>query len=415
MTTLLPTNQPQKNNSNSQEFHRPEIQLLLYCARSCINPVTAGKIQKLSEQELDWHYLLRIAARNQIIPLLYQNLKLICPKAVPENILHQLQQCFQNNASKNMFLTIELLKLLDLFAAHNISVIPFKGPVLGQFAYGSLILRNISDLDILVKKQDFLRAKDLLIRHGYQHKYCSEHEAAYVQAQLIRDDGLVGVDLHYGITPRDFSFTLDTEPFWEHLSSLSLVSKTVPNLTVADALLVACIQPIKENWGSLKRICDIAELCRRCTEKDWQVFSEEIHKLGNERIFLVSLIMAHRFLEVSLSNELSEKIRVLPSLESTALEMSKQFFCETPSDSNLSIIWAKIQLQKILLYDSQNTIKYFAFIAFNVNEKDRLILPFLLPKYLNFLYYPLRLFRLSKLALKSVLMARQEANSASPK
>ncbi|MBE9198379.1 MULTISPECIES: nucleotidyltransferase family protein [unclassified Nodularia (in: cyanobacteria)] len=405
MTTLLQTNQPQKNNPNSQIFHRPEIQLLLYCSRTCINAVTAEKIQKLSEQELDWNYLLRIAARNEIIPLLYQSLKLICPKAVPKNILHQLQQCFQANASRNMFLTTELLKLLDLFAAQNISAIPFKGPVFGQFAYGSLILRNISDLDILVEKQDFLRAKELLIRHGYQHKYFGEHEAAYVQAQLIRDDGLVGVDLHYGITPRDFLFTLDTEPFWEHLTSLSLAGKTVPNLSVSDALLVACVQPIKENWKSFKRICDIAELCKLCTEKDWQVFFEEMQKLGNEKTFLVSLIMAHHLLEISLPKEVSEKIRVLPSLKSTTLEISEQFFSETPNDSDLSINWGKIQLLRMSLYNNQNQIKYLAFVAFNINEKDKLMLPFPLPKYLYFLYYPLRLFRLLltyKIGLKDI-------------
>ncbi|MDB9371944.1 nucleotidyltransferase family protein [Nodularia sphaerocarpa] len=403
MTTLLPTNQPQNNNSNSQKFHRPEIQLLLCCSRSRINAVTAEKIQKLSEQELDWDYLLRIAAGNEIIPLLCQNLKLICPKAVPENIMKQLQQCFQNNASKNMFLTTELLKLLDLFAAHNISVIPFKGPVLGQFAYGSLILRNISDLDILVKKQDFLRAKELLIRHGYQHKYFGEDEAAYVQAQLIRDDGLVGVDLHYGITPKDFVFSLDTEPFWEQLNSLCLAGKTVPNLSITDALLVACVQPIKENWRSFKRICDIAELCRVCTEKDWQVFSQEMQKLGNERTFLVSLIMAHNLLEVTLPNELLENIRLFRSLESRTLEMSQQFFWDTLTDGEHSRKWVKFNLMRMSL--NKNTIKHLAFVVFNINEKDKLMLPFTLPNYLYFLYYPLRLFRLLftyKIGLKDI-------------
>ena len=404
MNTLIPTNHGHKNNFNYPNLYRPETQLLLCCSRTCIDAATAEKIQKLSEQELDWNYLIRIAARNEIIPLLYQSLKLTCPKAVPENILNQLQKCYQNNASKNMFLTQELLKLLDLFVAHNISALPFKGPVLGQFAYGNLVLRNISDLDILVKKQDFLRAKELLIRHGYQHKYFGGHEAAYVQAQLIRDDGLVGVDLHYGITPSDFLFSLDTEPFWQHFTSVSLAGKNVIRLSLIDALLVACVQPIKENWRSFKRICDIAELIKHCTNKDWKIFLDTIDNFGNQRVFFVSLIMTHDLLNVPLPNEIHERIRTFDSLEAIILELAEQFFYDACSiDSEQSINFGKIILQKIYLYDKQEQLKSLGNIVFNVNEKDRLL--FSLPKYLYFLYYPLRLFRLLltyKIGLKEI-------------
>ncbi|HYW22401.1 MAG TPA: nucleotidyltransferase family protein [Nodularia sp. (in: cyanobacteria)] len=405
MNTLVKTNEIFNKNSNLERFHRLEIQLLLCCSRSCIDASTAEKIERLSEQELDWKYLIRIAARNEVIPLLYQNLKLICPKAVPPNILNQLQQWFQENASRNIFLTTELLKLLDLLAAHNIPAIPFKGPVLGHVAYGSLLLRSMSDLDILVKKQDFLRAKELLIRHGYQHKYFGDHEAANFQAQLIRDDALVGLDLHYGVTPRDFLFSLDTELFWQHLTSVAIAGKNVRHLSLSDALLVACIQPIKENWRSFKRICDIAELIKICTKKDWQDFLDVIDTLGNERRFLVSLIMANHLLAVSLPYEVSERIRRMPSLESTTLEMAKKFFCDTPNNAENSISMGKIILLQMSLHDkSQERIKSLVDVFFKINERDILLLP--LPKYLYFLYYPFRLFRLLityKIGLKEII------------
>jgi hypothetical protein len=49
-------------------------------------------------------------------------------------------------------LTAELCRLISLFAAADIAAIPYKGPVLGLFAYGNIALRRFVDLDVIVKK-----------------------------------------------------------------------------------------------------------------------------------------------------------------------------------------------------------------------------------------------------------------------
>jgi len=49
--------------------------------------------------------------------------------------------------------TGELLKLLNLFAAHGIGVIPYKGPTFGSCRLGNLALREFTDLDILVQTE----------------------------------------------------------------------------------------------------------------------------------------------------------------------------------------------------------------------------------------------------------------------
>lgn len=167
---------------------RFEDELLLCCARSHVDPKTAERIQNLLQEDLDWIYLIGTAFQHRVLPLLYSSLKNTSLKGVPQVILNQLHSHFHANTQNNLFLTKELLILLELFADHNISAIPFKGPVLAASAYGDLAWRQFSDLDILVHKQDFLKAKDLLIRHGYHHLYCGEHETAYAQAQLLRDD-----------------------------------------------------------------------------------------------------------------------------------------------------------------------------------------------------------------------------------
>jgi hypothetical protein len=115
----------------------PEIELLLCCARTQPSPEIGQQIQTLAQQSLDWSYLLQTAARHSVLPLLYQNLKTLCPEAVPKPVLSELRNFFHTNAAHNLFLTQELLKILKLFQDNDIPAIPFKGPVLAVSVYGN--------------------------------------------------------------------------------------------------------------------------------------------------------------------------------------------------------------------------------------------------------------------------------------
>ena len=109
---------------------QPEIELLLCCARTQPSSEISQQIQNLVQQSIDWDFLLKTAARHKVLPLLYQNLKTLCPEAVPKPVLSELLNFFHTNAAHNLFLTQELLKILKLFQDNDIPVIPFKGPVL---------------------------------------------------------------------------------------------------------------------------------------------------------------------------------------------------------------------------------------------------------------------------------------------
>lgn len=368
---------------------RPEIELLLCCARTRIDPETAERIRTLLLKNIDWRYLVQTSLCHGVMPLLYQNLNDTCSESVPQPILVELRNHFQKNAAYNLFLTQELLKLLNLFEEHDIPTIPFKGPVLTAIAYGNLSLRQFGDLDILVHKQDFLRAKDLLIRQGYHHLYFGEHETANAQAQLLRDDGLVNVDLHYGMTPRDFFFSLESEPFWHRHSSISLADTKVNCFSPEDSLLVAYVHGYKDGWSSLKRICDMAELICAHPRSDWGKIMNCVDTLGVERSFLIILLFANNYLGTPLPEIVSKRIKALPTLRLLTLQLHRQLFCETEQ----TLRFGETTLFRLATMDNlQNKLQYFFRIAFTLNEKDRESMP--LPTFLSLLYYPLRLFRL---------------------
>jgi hypothetical protein len=104
---------------------RPEIALLLCCARTRLDSEHIEQIRTLLREDLDWQYLMQAAHAQGVAPLLYRSLQANCLEAVPQTFLSQLRRHFHANALHNLFLASELLKISRLFEAHGIPVIPF--------------------------------------------------------------------------------------------------------------------------------------------------------------------------------------------------------------------------------------------------------------------------------------------------
>src|SRR4051812_44943629 len=93
-----------------------EIKLLLACVRPGTDQTAIPLIRSLLEPEIDWLYLIGLAERNGLLPLLSWRLDSACPEAVPEPLMEQLRQYFYANGLRDRYLRAELLDLLDRFA-----------------------------------------------------------------------------------------------------------------------------------------------------------------------------------------------------------------------------------------------------------------------------------------------------------
>lgn len=183
-----------------------EVQLLLSCARTAINLATADQIEALCNTDLDWNQVLELAATSGVSCLLHQSLCDVCPDLVPAIVLDQLAQTVQACTLNNLFFTQELLKLLQILEAHQIPALPYKGSALTVSLYGSLALRPFCDVDILIRPQDLVAVKALLVEAGYDTLEVDDRlEAANTwsdtERDFVRRDRKVVLDLHWRITP----------------------------------------------------------------------------------------------------------------------------------------------------------------------------------------------------------------------
>lgn len=381
MTTLLSPSTKAPTTAT-----RSEVELLLCCARTHIDSEIAERIRTLLQQDIDWAYLIQTAAQHGVIPLLYQSLNTTCPEAVPKANLAQLRNYFHTNAQRNLFLTNELLKLLNLFESHSIPAIPFKGPVLAVSAYGNLSLRCISDLDILVRERDYHKAKELLLDQGHRMLHDSEHEARCLQAQLWHEEKKVSVDLHYGIQPKHLQ--LNSEIFLKNLQPLSCAGTTIQTFSPETHLLILCVEGEKEGWNQLSRLCDVAALISSHPQMNWESLRQQARRLKVERILDFGLVLANTLLKAPVPASVLSSVKQASLIKWLATQLGKNPFSEPNSQRHPFYLWATALYYLSVSEGQLHRLLYWL----TPNEADASFLP--LPRTLHFLYYLIRPIRL---------------------
>jgi hypothetical protein len=311
---------------------RPEIRLLLCCARTRLTPEAAEEMRTLLKGHIDWQYLLELALQHRVMPLLYWNLHATCPEAVPKTILVQLQRDFHAITRRNLHLARELLTLLSMLEAHGIPAIPYKGPVLAVSVYGNLALRQFKDLDILVREQDAVRAKDLLLSQGYRPKFnpSAVYESLFRHFRqaydLMREDDQLILELHWHIISWPVFLAANSALMWTHVEQVSLAGKQIHTLAPEDVLAVLCVHGAKHRWQRLAMICDIAELLRTYPEIRWGRVLERAHQLGGARTLHLGLLLAQELLGASLPEELSRQVQADPRVQWLADRVRRWLF-----------------------------------------------------------------------------------------
>jgi Uncharacterised nucleotidyltransferase len=371
---------------------RPEVRLLLDCARTCVDAQRASRIKSLVSEGIEWAVLIRIAHEHGVMPLLYRNLNRVCLDEVPRPILRELREHFYANAGHNLLLTEELLKVLQLLEAHGIPCISYKGPVLATAIYDNVTFREFSDLDILVRERDYKVAQLLFIAQEYRLTKEFEYESTLVDAT-----GKITVDLHKRMTARQFSCPLNFEYLSGRLQRIAVDGTDVSTLSPEDTLLMLAIQITKDTgsrYFQLAKICDMAELLRAYPRLDFAQLLRQARRLGGERMLLYSLRLANNLLGTVLPQEIVSEMRFHPAIDGLVEYARRQLFegagrtvADQPAADHFR--WDVRERLRDKLYPYY--LRYVTDVVVPC-ELDRRFLP--LPRELSFLYYFIRPVRL---------------------
>lgn len=308
---------------NGTNRMRPEIDLLLLCARIHLTRLQSDRILALVGSPLDWDYLLRLATRHRLRSLLYWHLSQICPQEVPESVLSDLRATFQRTATRNLFLTWQLLELLDAFKADGIAAIPFKGPVLAASLYNNVALRPFDDLDLFVHRADISRVREILAHRGFQPLYdlTALQDANYQDSNcelcFVNERGRVAVDLHWGIAPDYFAVPFEPQDWWDRASNVMLGDREVHSLSPEDLLLYLCVHGTKHTWERLLWLTDVFELIQAYPALHYDDVFERAAGMHSTRMLLLGLALSRDLLGAVLPEPVEDRLardRAIPSL-----------------------------------------------------------------------------------------------------
>jgi hypothetical protein len=366
-----------------------EIELLLCCARTCIDSEIADRIRTTSCRDIHWKYLIELAHKHAVMPLLYQSLNTTCLDAIPNPVVRHLRDYFYANTGRNLFLTDELLKLLSLFERQGIAAIPYKGPTLAASIYGNLGLRQFGDLDILVHQRSYQKAQHVLLNQGYRPTI--EHEW---EIEFKDPSERIAVDLHKRITPEDFPSPIDFDYLAHRVEPVALAGSTVHTLCAEDTLIMLSIQVAKDGSPQLAKVCDIAELVRAHQSIDWADALSQTRRLGAHRMVLVGLSLAGNLLGTSLPQEVRREVEAQGCIRQLMEYKSHKIF--PAIDSTVRMLWTEQRFRWIVRERMRDRLfpYYLSYVygALVPNELDRRFLH--LPQRLSCLYYLVRPFRL---------------------
>lgn len=286
--------------------------LLLAVIRSYFDQPGADSLRaSLQQHPVDWSTLIRLSKQHKIWPLLYWQLKSICPELVPPATLARLRQDFLDNATLAHRHSQTLTDLINQLQTHQIRALPFKGPTLAVAGYGNLTLRTAGDLDLLVHPAEADRAIQLLAEQGYRPAAGTGprrpvEQQPHGQLELIHPDraGLV-VDLHWRLLPAYNRFQPDFERLWAGRQAVSLLNETVNTLPPEQLLVYLVLHGSKHLWLRSGPICDVAALINRHrADLDWTALQAAARQGGYERRLHLALWLCRQLLGLSLPAEI---------------------------------------------------------------------------------------------------------------
>lgn len=278
----------------------PEWKLLLAASSADPSEGDLGRILSLLQKPIEWEAVLRLADQHGTSSLLYRNLSPLGDD-VPSAARATLRQRYERNVHKSLFLTRELIRILDCLDALGIEAIPYKGVVLSEAYYGDMALRQSGDMDLFVRRQDVTRIKNAVRDLGYTARVPipeaaeEDYIASGYECTFDSPAGRNLLELQWALQPRFYAVDFEMDGLFERAVSVTVAGRRVKTPAPEDLLLVLAVHAAKHVWGKLIWLRDIKQILK-AESLNWDWVQSRARGFGIERILRITLLLANQLL-----------------------------------------------------------------------------------------------------------------------
>lgn len=307
-------------------------------------------IDTLISKVENWNYFYECAVILGVGALVSKNIKQrnTCG-AIPIEILAKLEQTYFRTASRNIFLCDCLIRVLNAFFENQIVTIPLKGVYLTEVYYKDIGIRQMSDIDLLIKSQDIEKCIMVLGKLGFR-------ESGINKTKFIRNKGgakhlptmtlhNVSVEIHYRVLIDDSTYSIDIEEYWNNAKPCLLYNIPTLALSPENLLQYLCIHLERHfNEGKMQLYQFLDIICvLKINEKqfDWDSFTLSCQRNNCLSNVHSILFLLHTYFSISFPKKVIQQLNYInndikfKSLFITFLKCNKQEISSLVENANI--------------------------------------------------------------------------------
>lgn len=308
----------------------PEFRLLVAASRWPHDARSIAAVKAAADEAIDWEHFLRVATRHRVASLAYSGLK--SAQVTPPPEIAKLLEAFSiRQAGHSMHLAHEAMRIRRALEEKSIEPLFVKGATLGMLAYGSMVLKQGRDIDVLVKRSEVFPTLEILRGFGYEpiHFVPSEPWQIEPWMDMTKDLEVVdrsrgmSVEIHWKLSDNNaFSRTLE-----KHYAAREISLGSGMSLRTLDQrifVIYLCIHGARHAWFRLKWSADLAAIFARATPAELQDYAAFAKECRMEGCFAQAILLCDSLFELENVRSMAEhfrKSRRYRLLERIALHM----------------------------------------------------------------------------------------------
>ena len=194
---------------------------ILNTLTNLLNPVCNLDESLLPASQKFWDELIKLGSGHLILPAIYGSIKRKkLNSLIPEDLMSFLKEIYFLNKNRNKAILKQINFLNNIFKNNDIEHVFLKGSaILILKPFDAISERMIGDIDVLIKKEDLLKAQSILGINGFSSK--KEKDLEFIDGldgiskkhlhRMVSPDFIAAVELHSELLDFDKSIHFPAE------------------------------------------------------------------------------------------------------------------------------------------------------------------------------------------------------------
>lgn len=252
----------------------------------------------------------------------------------------------------------EFSEVAGTLQREGIAFVAIKGITAGEEVYGDPALYPMSDIDILIKREDVSQVAATMAKMGYLPEMEMDpfylenyHQVCFSRA------GAKPVEAHYRLGMKRY-FEIPEDFWWEDLRERKHKGFTCKVLSAEKAVLFAGIHLFGHGYAPLKFIAGMSEMLRAYKDDlNWHQLIDDSRKFRVYKALMLSLYLAATLLDAPLPPEIAGLVRPRSLKERWIFKKIKDNVFERDARFS-SVVFLSTVLQYDLLEVGKRMIKW---------------------------------------------------------